>query len=209
MQTQDVRVVILPTGINGWKKGALVKKPDNEGGTLFIAPCDSLIDSIHVWERGYKPQRLYFTSDEEITGTHQYVYSEDLGINKAYEILPGLKSSDKLVIASTDPSLNLPSIPEEWIRNKYVPSNGKIDSVNLAMEEIFDPIFDDEPLYCLKLTDKNEICIIEEHFIINTAKTYTLKQVKQAINLAYVIGGCNDITYPDCEEEVLQQIQEI
>ena len=39
------------------------------------------------------------------------------------------------IVASTDPSLGLSSIPQAWIRDEYIPANGKIEEVLLKTVE--------------------------------------------------------------------------
>ena len=39
----------------------------------------------------------------------------------------------KKVIASTDPSLGLPLISMDWVRNAYVPSQGSIKEIEIEM----------------------------------------------------------------------------
>lgn len=50
--------------------------------------------------------------------------------------------------------------------------------------------------------------LISQSTTDNQNKEFTLQQMKQAINLAYVIGGTGDTKYQDVEEEVLEHISE-
>lgn len=67
------------------------------------------------------------------------------------------------IIASTDPSLGLPAIPEEWIRDVYVPSNGSIKEVELLLEAKYDVVTWQFSRYDLSINDNNEVEIVDEN----------------------------------------------
>lgn len=83
----------------------------------------------------FQPQHLYFISDDDIKeGDYVYEsYSMTISqyVRRTGDAIPQMHFK---VVAATDPSLSLPSIPEEWIRTKYVPSNGAIKKVLLEWE---------------------------------------------------------------------------
>ncbi len=78
----------------------------------------------------------------------------------------------RIVVATTDPFLKLPSIPLEWIKDVYIPSNASITDVKIEMErkeemlmrEMDEGIFmrTDTQEQILKLTDNNEVCILAD-----------------------------------------------
>ena len=78
-----------------------------------------------------QPQHLYIISDEEIKEDNYYY--NDLFDNISQLVKVGLVTNDiiqtlnenkhnHLIIATTDPTLNLPSIPKEFIQN-YIDSH--------------------------------------------------------------------------------------
>ena len=104
-------------------------------------------------------------------------------------------------MASTDESLELPTISKEWISDVFIPTNGKLTEVELEIqewntvnnspitvnhllknrwelvkEEQPEPPFDDAPIHFyerLKLTANNEVCIVSPGGIIGERKSYT------------------------------------
>lgn len=124
---------------------------------------------IHIPTIMYQYFHLYFTSSEEIKEGDWY-YSSILN-----QVLLKGTSKDKhpKIVASTDPSLGLPSIPQSFIK-QYVAGNGKIDKVRLVLyshndcpEEALDHPFSESTWYQthidkLKLTANNEATIVDE-----------------------------------------------
>lgn len=146
MNTKKVQVVILPKELR--EHGNILKWTGNGGFKK-----DSLAiynKSDHIPSGYWKAQHLYFISDDEIKeGDWYYDYAVYVGVERILKCDRhdkecanhniGCNTKDVLIcgkiIASTDPSLGLPAIPEEWVRTKYVPSNGSIKGVELEMEK--------------------------------------------------------------------------
>jgi hypothetical protein len=143
MNTIDCQVIMLPTD-KPFKKGNLFK----HNGTGIINIVDYYRNPNYPTgntESEMITQHLYFTSDEEIK-------KDDCKLNEWYvhftfgeKILQQATAQDlecwehghtygNKVVASTDPSLGLPSIPESFLK-KYVAANGKIDKVKLRTEK--------------------------------------------------------------------------
>lgn len=82
----------------------------------------------------YDPQHLYFTSEDDIKEGDWYIHPFEDKVEKTewahiVTLMNQLPKAQK-IIASTDPSLGLPAIPESFLK-QYVESNGKIDKVQL------------------------------------------------------------------------------
>lgn len=112
----------------------------------------------HYLSMGFKPQHLYFTSDEEVKEGDWYVAFEDNRICRRFKTGIGdLKMANEArvegkiakIIATTDPDLripeqqdsgntwwnNIPLIPTDFIE-VYVRGQGKITEVMLEYEEV-------------------------------------------------------------------------
>jgi len=207
---KTVQIVTIPLGDKGiYKADDLIKKPAfEEAGAV-----ERYRIATHNFDGGiWQPQQLLVLSDEEIkegdwvicinNGVNHYKVIQNK-IPSAFQDVEGWKK----IIASTDPSLGLPAIPQSFIE-KYVIANGEIDEVELDTEERIHEgstmkhvIFKEK----LKLTKDNEVCVISNE--VSVSNHYSLMQLKEAINLAYVIGATGDTTYPECEKEVLQHIR--
>lgn len=139
-------------------------------------------DKLYIWKnttslRNDRPQYLYFTSNDEIKEGDWYLFKigKELFIAKASLIksstIDGIIKQDCLkVIASTDSSLGLPAIPEFFLK-QYVAANGAITDVILESyennrvglyEQALNRKFGSEYNGLLKLTDKNEVIIVEK-----------------------------------------------
>ena len=112
----------------------------------------------------WQPMHLYFISDDEV-GDGDFGIHPILGVFQKPNNLPD--HAEKLaqemmtkIVASTDPLLGLPMIPELFVK-KYVDCNGTITDVELEMFIWIDPFGGavDEGMR-LKLTDNNEVCIM-------------------------------------------------
>ena len=138
----DCKVVMLPQGKTGYSIGDLCKKiamveigydDDELIGTLSIAVKDYTIVN-NYWQA----QHAYFTSDEEIKEGDWYYFPKLPELRQCKSKIEAIGVNNVRpewcikVIASTDPSLGLPSISEQWIRTKYVPSNGSINEVKIS-----------------------------------------------------------------------------
>lgn len=177
--TKPVQVVMLPQKNNQIVCTKLHKKSDNKLVWEDITHSKLIV--------GYTPQHLYFLSydmikeddwmmlnDQHPQGRVRKCYWIALASNELY----GLADDDSLyidpkdaegwgfcrrrevkkIISSTDPSLGLPSIPENWIRDAYVPSNGSVKQVILSMDTL-----ESLPVqYKLSLTLNNEVVIVDE-----------------------------------------------
>jgi hypothetical protein len=80
---------------------------------------------------------LYFLSDEEIQVGDLYIYPDlvgnDVWINKEAVLDKSEYVGAMKVVASTDTSLDLPLIPQDFIQ-EYVESNGKIEEVEIELK---------------------------------------------------------------------------
>ncbi len=130
-----------------YKKDAIRLTKDSKEVMSYIKDCCS-------------PQHLYFTSNEEIK-EGDWCIGE--GVALPFKAIPTIRYHQwKKIVASTDPSLGLPSIPESFIQ-QYVAVNGKINSVMLEMENKANSVdIDFEKIYTLKLTDNNECIVINK-----------------------------------------------
>lgn len=120
-------------------------------------------------------QHLYFTSNEDIKGEDKIYSSHN---NTVFEcpvqhttIAQIAKQRDIFhkIVASTDSTLGLPTIPESFLK-QYVSANGKIDKVNLEMEE--------HPMnkstfaknhYQLKISTTGEVIILNKETVENNS----------------------------------------
>jgi len=135
-------------------------------------------------------QHLYFTTDEPIQDGDWCFAGMGYQLIKAlniYDFKFHYKNCIKIV-ASTDHSLGLPTIPITWIKDVYVPSNGSILDVVLELnfsnpiratvegldprtymfmaEQDLPPIINGD--WKLKLTPDNEVCIVGDRPIKRT-----------------------------------------
>jgi len=205
---KTVQIITIPLNKEGWNKDDLViQHGDKVYWHLTRLGSGTVTDYVDA-----QAQQLLVLSDEEIkegdwvicinNGVNHYKVIQNK-IPSAFQDVEGWKK----IIASTDPSLGLPAIPQSFIE-KYVIANGEIDEVELDTEERIHEgstmkhvIFKEK----LKLTKDNEVCVISNE--VSVSNHYSLMQLKEAINLAYVIGATGDTTYPECEKEVLQHIR--
>ena len=142
---------------------------------------------------GYSARRhIHLTSDEPlVTGHYVFCYSvhlnnpyhpEDRYINPVRRWGSGTCTACKKIVASTDESLGLPTISKEWIRDVFIPANGKLTEVNLEMVKCFNCDDKSKCIYCennicerpshVKLIN-NEVCIVSPGGIIGERKSYT------------------------------------
>ena len=109
---KTIQVLMLPTVNNS--VGALTK---GVYGKLFLPDIEYVRHNQH----------LYFVSDEKIKKDDWFYYGRDNIIDKYDGYFPMSPTSTTTfkVIATTDKSLGLPLIPDEFIKD-YVKSNGQI-----------------------------------------------------------------------------------
>lgn len=76
-------------------------------------------------------QHLYLVSDKPIKEGDWVLWDN----KQIYKVLTSFEYSvsrvEKKIEATTDKSLGLPLIPEQWIRDVYVPAQGKIDKTRV------------------------------------------------------------------------------
>ena len=144
---------------------------------------------------------IYFTSDEEIKEGDTLMHNVTKLIFKVLhsdpiDIVEQAYKTNRKVVASTDPSLGLPAIPQSFIE-KYVEANGKIDEVELETESRASkttPIQHNTNWveHILKLTKDNKVIVVDDEQvqlnklvsdIISTAPTkeYTIEELKEFI----------------------------
>lgn len=226
MQTKECQVVMLPT-----VPKALWHSPIAEFEGVLKGIRTDTIDKLGFNTRpgvGYstemwQPQHLYFTSNEEIK-------EGGFALNKLAEKVDKVSSdmrrfemslhspSWRMIVASTDPSLGLPSIPEEWIRTKYVPANGKIDKVLLETQLYDRGAAGNRVIYSkLKLTDKNEVVIVDykyESLLDSVLRDAELEDTAKKWNKPFIIsqGGFGEMAFKadwKAHEEYLKNKEEI
>ncbi len=125
------KVVMLPT-----KDPTIIFESHDK--LYYYNSLDNPPFSIH---KPYTPQHLYLISnqgiDDQEVGTLVW-NSEDGSIYKTTvksHKYKGQTDHTHTIVASTDTSLCLPYIQEEWIKNVYVPRNGKITEVMLQLQK--------------------------------------------------------------------------
>lgn len=160
MKTIDCQVVMLPQNKKGWSRNDIVKTD-----SIIAFPLHDMDSNIDNW----KAQHLYFTHLINAPRKGDYAirkYDNTVVFIATEEKAMGASAhspSHFQIIASTDPSLGLPSIPKSFIQ-QYVASNGKINKVSLTIKEFPDSSFGNDRgnvYWKLKLTDKNEVVIVE------------------------------------------------
>ena len=197
------RVILLPTNYTaGWRKGNVIKNISSElpAGRLEIAPYDSLIDLIRR-PLEWQAQHLYFINDDEIKKGDWCATTNtkaDSFVGKADYTAKMLRGSYwKKIVASTDSSLNLPLIPQEWVKDVYIPSNGSIKHVKLEILQeckrtkgVCDCFLSGKYDSCIdsiqdiKLTGQNEVVIVNT---LKKKETALESKLKGDIN---VVGYC-------------------
>jgi hypothetical protein len=163
MTTLDCQVVMLPTE----NMSKLVRQ---------ISTSKLFFNSGYSVKSGLaQPQHLYFPSNEVIK-EGDWIF--EIGEWDIKSVCQSLKNwtkedhekfpNDKKIVASTDSSLGLPTIPKSFLK-QYVAANGKIDKVKLFLECVV--CFSDNgeckrAKECcerlkLKLTAANEVVIVD------------------------------------------------
>ncbi len=171
--TIEVKVVMLPT-----KESRLVNHIPS--GLLAYSAGDKCSELTTQ-----QPQHLYFTSMSEKIKEGDWSYcsipnctrervikvTDDWNLDSLNRFRK--EGYESKIVASTDPSLNLPSIPESFIQH-YIKANGKIESVKLLQQEWCGcghkaeelvhkfSCTTTKPFYGLKVTDENEVIVVEE-----------------------------------------------
>jgi hypothetical protein len=162
MTTLDCQVVMLPTeksnmchltGIDNIKEWNIAPNRNafitNKSHGIILQPFD-----------------IYLTTDEPIQEGDWYYNTTDdrIDTTKWAHILTLINQHPKAekIIASTDPSLGLPGIPESFLE-RYVAANGNIDTVRLGTGECKCTCLirsDDCSNRKLKLTEANEVVVV-------------------------------------------------
>lgn len=205
-QYKDGKVVMLPQNRCGWLKNDLLKviESTTDPGKLLIATFSYSVNSCDTI-----PLYLYIITDDEIkegdwvlkgtTIIEAELFSGTIGYHSGPGFLyfnpnkeQGRISSFK-IIASTDPSLNLPGIQSSWLRDVYVPNQGKITDIKMEMKEVCcnieingglnSPDCCHNSKHQLKLTDNNEVVILPED---NTNKHHP--EIEKAFKSARKLG---------------------
>ena len=90
-----------------------------------------------TWLGKYYLRHLYIVSDREIK-VGDVVMNTTEGADHIWIATYDVKNyagTTKKIEATTDPSLSLPLIPEQWIRDEWVAKEGKIDQVKIKVYE--------------------------------------------------------------------------
>lgn len=161
---------MLPTKTStGQFRGAIA----DEKGDLHYGMLAALV-------KGHVPQHVYFTSNEEkkegdwVTDGINVSYCDSSFWNQMLYLKQNYTvryNSYKKIASATDASLNIPAIPQEWVRTKFVPANGKVDKVTLRKTRVrpnASSAFPDhtDDVWGLKLTSNNEVVIVDEPKIV-------------------------------------------
>lgn len=161
--TKQYKVVMLPIkNHDGYQhKGEIYKFADK----LHQCEHNSHLGQAHPMKVAAAiPQHVYIVSDDEVkegdfilpTNTeNDKVTGYNSPVKAKYNYAASIHNPK--IVASTDSSLGLPSIPQKWIKNKYIASNGGITDVVI---ELFNLTNNSGDNYVLKLTDNNEIVIL-------------------------------------------------
>lgn len=110
------------------------------------------------------PQHVYFISDDPIkvgdwfyhNVINKVVKANSADISNIDYLFKRNKYAQK-VVASTDASLKLPTIPVNWLRDVYVLSNDRITQVNLLTELNYNSL---STKRVLKVNKNNEVIIV-------------------------------------------------
>lgn len=160
--TIEVKVVMLPTE---WRTNTLQLMTDGDSISYAVVGDYNNISIGGLMQA----QHLYFTSDtkiEKYDGSWMLdTRSGAVAQNKNNEIT-NWNSAIKKIVASTDPLLGLPAIPESFLK-QYVAANGKIDKVILEAEygttysSILKMSVSNFKDVRLRLTANNEVVVVE------------------------------------------------
>ena len=161
----------------------------------------------------YEYFHLYLTSNEDIK-EGDFVLGSHGGGNNMKSIACASKDGfwtnglwKKIVACSKKNGLSLPIngglpvIPEEWIRTKYVPSNGKIDTIMLSAFSISKPPDFMTNEWVLETAANNEVVLVEskeQHITHSDVDEYPIMGT----------GGQQPIEDEDLEDAVTAYIKE-
>jgi len=152
-QEITAQVVMLPQDKEGWDEDDILSDSECH---LKIATYDR-----ETCLEDWTPQHLYFTTDEPIKEGDWYTWKDGTIRKSTRDNKPRPDCNGYKVVASTDPTLGLPTIPTTWIRDEYVPSNGSIKEVRLELE--FNHALKSMATESrIKLTPNNEVVIVDE-----------------------------------------------
>jgi len=142
MESKKVKVILLPTGKDGWNKGDILKctgespaKHRKEHISLSIEGCE-VYSNLTIM---YKAHYMYLISDDEITKNNWcYDPESDNGLVKC--MMNGIDSYynkyGKLIIATNNPDLVADGVPRiNALDLKWWVDNSCLEEVSLMMEE--------------------------------------------------------------------------
>ena len=147
-----------------------------------------------------KPQHLYFTCDEEFK-QDEWVYRIDTKSLWQWKDFhwerigsEDVKQVVRKVIATTDDSLVLPTIQQDFIKT-YVAANGDIDSVELELiiKEPFQTMAGIEWKYKLKLTENNEVIVVDNAVRIEGGELISKDGYVSTTALKAIVGNVINI----------------
>ena len=144
---------------------------NNKVVQIVMLPMNTIGYPSDMWQLG-EHQHLYFTTDEPIQEGDWVFEQSEWEIKSVCQSMGNWTGedhkknpNDKKIVASTDPALGLPAIPKNWIKDVFVPSNGSIKEVELETF-LWDYVNQDDGVVettdKLKLTDNNEVVIVDE-----------------------------------------------
>jgi len=142
----------------------------DKNGNLSIASSVGKFMNLHLLDKSHYD--VYFTSDEHVR-QGDWVINVALMMVHQYDNIGVIANKEDFhkIVAATDTSLNLPAVPPEWLRTKYVPANGSIKIVKLelehisTMEEELKGNWEGEDV--VRRKSNNEVVIVDEPKIVN------------------------------------------
>jgi len=127
-------VLLVPQGKEGFNTGDLVKFPN---GSVDVVTYDKSPYSGSPTENGMIAQFMHFTTKDPILKDDYFIWVWEERPDLHHRIAKSdyvfaFNAKHKLkVVASTDESLNLPSIPPNWIHDVFCFRHGTVTRVNI------------------------------------------------------------------------------
>jgi len=170
------KVIMLPT-----KKAIdfCIGKNNGELSIMTRGKCGN-----KVFEVGFKesncnqvPQHLYLVSKEKIKEGDWCLDKRDNTIFKAAKLMHKYYMPNfSKIEATTDPSLNLPLIPQSFIE-KYVEKEGKIDEVNIKLRLLGNYFINPDKESIVETRCSDNTCIISK-----VQDTFNKEDMEKAFN---------------------------
>lgn len=176
MKTIKAKVIMLPTNDKPTRGSILLRHlwKDTKLECRSVWQYDEtkqLSDTVAVYTTlngsfmdtpsSFKSQHVYLTTDEEIKEGDWFISNRDIHQYEGDKIPEILKLGYRKIVATTDTSLNLPQIPQEFLK-KYCEADGKIEEVEIEYEEkqVFESAEDYDYGFGLKIKVDSNNCVI-------------------------------------------------